>query len=114
LGTGIFDAGPFFYSNYDNQWVAIELEMISSGVFRIYLWTQDGRYNGLYMEARNMAPGTPMITGFSGMYFHDSGAANGSYIMVDEVVLSDSFIGPPPGFSSDESVPQSPTDVQAE
>ena len=114
LGAGMAQAGPFRYGDYDNQWVAIELELISSGVFRIYLWTQDGRYNGLYMEGRNMAPGTPAITGFSGMYFHDSGAASGSYMMVDEVVLADSFIGPPPGFGSDEPVPNPPTDVRVD
>jgi hypothetical protein len=44
------------------------------------------------------------------MYFHDSGAASGSYIMVDEVELAESFIGPPEGFT--EAVPPSPpTDV---
>lgn len=98
LGAGVASAGPFMFANYDNQWVVIELEMLSSGVFREYVWTADGRFNGLYMEARNVPAGTPMITGFGGMYFHDSGAASGSYVMVDEVVLSDSFIGPPAGF----------------
>ncbi|MGE3512543.1 MAG: hypothetical protein AB7N65_27075 [Vicinamibacterales bacterium] len=100
LGPGVSGAGPFMFSRYDNQWVVIELEMLSSGVFREYIWTQDGRFNGLYMEARNVPPGTPQITGFSGMYYHDSGAANGSYVMVDEVVLSDRFIGPPAGFAN--------------
>jgi hypothetical protein len=40
------------------------------------------------------------------MYFHDSGAASGSYVMVDEVELADSFIGPPEGFT--DAVPPSP------
>ncbi|MGH8249498.1 MAG: hypothetical protein ACREVI_02175 [Steroidobacteraceae bacterium] len=111
LGGGVANAGPFYYGQYDNEWVAIELEMLSSGIFRIYVWTRDGRYHGLYMEGRSMNPGTPEIAGFSGMYFHDSGAASGSYIMVDEVVLSDRFVGPPPGFSDGESPPSPPTDV---
>jgi hypothetical protein len=106
LGPGVADAGPFEFDAYAEQWVAIELELHSSGIFRIYLWTQDGRYNGLYMEARDAPQGVPGITGFSGMYFHDSGAASGSYVMVDEVELSDTFIGPPEGFS--DSVPPSP------
>lgn len=112
LGPGVSEAGPFEFAQYDNQWVCIELEMISSGIFRIYLWTQDGKYNGLYMEARNMSPGQPAIVGFSGMYFHDSGAAPGSYVMVDEVVLSESLIGPPAGFGSEVSSPNAPTDVR--
>ena len=114
LGTGIAAAGPFQFDEYDNEWVAIELEMQSSGVFRIYIWTQDGAYNGLYMEALNAPAGAPSITGFSGMYFHDSGAANGSYIMVDEVVLSDRFIGPPEGFGTEQIAPNPPSDVSAE
>jgi hypothetical protein len=114
LGPGVAAAGPFEYADYDNEWVCIEIEMLSSGVFRIYVWTEDGRYNGMYMEARSMRSGTPQITGFSGMYFHDSGAASGSYIMVDEVVLSDSFIGPPPGFGSEPVAPNPPADVRAD
>ena len=100
LGPGVSRAGPFLFADYDNQWVAIEVEMVSSGVFREYVWTQDGRFNGLYMEARNVPPGTPEVNGFSGMYYHDAGAASGSYVMVDEVVLSDRFIGPPAGFGT--------------
>lgn len=114
LGPGVSTEGPFQFDEYDNQWVAIELEMQSSGIFRIYIWTQDGKYNGLYMEALNAPTGAPSITGFSGMYFHDSGAASGSYVMVDEVVLSDSLIGPPEGFGNDQVAPNPPSGVIAE
>jgi hypothetical protein len=98
LGPGVAAAGPFMFSDYDNQWVAVELELVSTGVFRTYIWTRDGKYRGLYMEAGGLRRGAPQVTGFGGMYYHDSGAAPGSYVMVDEVVLSDSFIGPPAGF----------------
>jgi hypothetical protein len=114
LGPGVAAAGPFEYEDYVDQWVSLEFEVLSTGVFRIYIWTQDGRYNGLYMEARNMPTGTPAVTGFGGMYFHDSGASPGSFVMVDEVVVSESFIGPPPGFLSDAERPRSPTGVVAD
>lgn len=111
LGPGVESAGPFEYARFDNQWVCVELEMISSGVFRMYIWTRDGRYRGMYMEALNAPTGAPSIDGFSGMYFTDAAAPNGTYVMLDEVVLSDSFIGPPPGFLSDDFPPSPPTDV---
>jgi len=111
FGESVSQAGPFMFGDYTGQWVAVELELRSNGTFKIYLWTQDRVYSGLYMESRNGPTGAPGITGFSGMYFHDSGAASGSYVMVDEVVLSGSFIGPPPGFGS--VAPNPPVDVTA-
>lgn len=93
LGTGVAAAGPFTFPDYDGEWVRIELEMISTGVFRIYLWTTDLVYNGLYMAATTAPTGEPDIVGLGGAYFTDGGAASGSYTMVDDVCLADTFIG---------------------
>ena len=102
LGTGVAAAGPFRYADYVDQWVAFELEILgSTGTYRYYIWTQDGTYNGLYMEASNAETGTPGVAGISGLYYTDYGATSGSYVMVDDVVFADTYIGPPNGFGID-------------
>lgn len=93
LGSGVAAAGPFFFGDYTGEWVRVEMELLSSGTWRQYLWTDDDAYNGLYMEATNAPTGTPGITGFSGAYFTDGSAASTSYVMVDDVCFADTFIG---------------------
>ena len=40
----------FQYQNYENQWICIELERHSNGNYKVYVWTQDGAFSGLYYQ----------------------------------------------------------------
>lgn len=88
----------FLFGQWVDEWVCFEYELASSGRCKYYIWTSDRTFDGPYMEATGISSGTIAITGISGMYFHDSGAASGSYIMIDELVIASGYIGPPAGF----------------
>ena len=105
LGPGVAAAGPFYFHDYDDEWVAFEIEMHSNGSSKLYIWTQDGVYDGLYMHATNNPTGTPGVTGFGGSYYNDGNVDSGATNMVDEVVFADAYIGPPTGFTEGDSTP---------
>jgi hypothetical protein len=89
---------PFLFGEWVDQWVCFEYELRANGTWKIYVTTQNRAYAGQYMESRNGPTGAIGIAGLGGMFFHDSGAAAGSYMMVDHFVLSTGYIGPPAGF----------------
>lgn len=88
----------FLFGLRNDEWVCFEYEFHTSGTWKIYIWTSDRDFNGAYMEARDAPSGTLGLTGLGGMYFHDSGAASGSWIMCSHFAMAESLIGPPSGF----------------
>jgi hypothetical protein len=85
-------------SDYENEWVCIEIERHSSGTYKVYVWTQDKAFTGLYYELDTVY-NQELGNAPAGAYLE--GQASGSYFMLDEIVVSDSFIGPPEGFLAD-------------
>lgn len=89
--TTIFD-----WDDYADEWVAIEVGRTSAGVYRLYIWTEDGAFNGLYYTidtAFTDNPTTPPVGG----YIEDPGSTEYAF-WIDEVIYSDAYIGPPAGF----------------
>jgi hypothetical protein len=90
---------PFLLGEWVDEWVCVEFELTTSGRWKIYITTQDRAYDGPYMESTNSGSGAITVTGISGMYFHEQpGAASGAYVMMDELYVAGSYIGPPAGF----------------
>lgn len=93
----ISGVGPFKVADYEEQWVAIEFEARNTGDMKIYIWTQDGVYNGDYIWT-NQGPALNM-SGFSIIGgFWDWGCADAGSFIFDEMVISTEYIGPPAGF----------------
>ncbi len=99
------------------EWISVEMEAnVRTGLIRLYITTQDGEHTGLFLE-KNMeevpnpdkvpgvtspiGPGTPLLHYIDviGGYFNDGAPHNANtYFMIDELVIDDSYIGPPAGF----------------
>ncbi|MCG7868483.1 MAG: hypothetical protein JAY67_22500 [Candidatus Thiodiazotropha taylori] len=99
-GTDSFRIGDPPFSR-ENEWISMEFSANSrTGVIRLYIYTQDGELSGLYVQ-QTMANtgGTFNYIDGIGHYFNDATVASaGNYFMIDEVVIDDSYIGPPDGF----------------
>lgn len=97
---------PFQTQDYSDQWVCVEFEYNNAaGVYRTYVWTLDGTHNGLYAEITGEPEGQTFIAvqvlgGFFNGY-HTTDANN--HIMIDNVVISNTYIGPPAGFAGSAS-----------
>ncbi len=88
-----------------------------TGMIRLYVTTQDGELNGLYVE-RYMTVSGPggtwshvdILGGYmaAGLQAH-----SGNFFMIDELTIDSKYIGPPVGFTSD-TTPDPPTDVRAQ
>lgn len=92
----------FKIENYVGQWVAFELQANIGATNKLYIWTQDGLFNGLYLEVATTTSGTFNDVQIIGGYYnqdHPSPDAN-TYFMIDDVVISETYIGPPSGFGS--------------
>lgn len=91
----------------EEEWISVEVESnVAENYIKVFLHTQDGIISGEYVR-QYLFDGTPSNTGWSrldmiGGYLHASVQADpNNYFMLDEVKLSDSYIGPPAGFLSD-------------
>lgn len=90
-------------NGYAEQWVSWEFESdASAGWIRLYITTQDGRFNDtLYVEnpmVDSEPGGTFEYIDILGGYFGASQADPGNWFELDEVVIHNRHIGPPPGF----------------
>lgn len=100
----------FKSSDYPGEWFCIELEVdYPSDSSNVYIWTQDGKLNGLYktspLSASSAFNGIQIIGGFyNGYHTSDSN----TYVMFDEIKISNSYIGPPAGFVEGKSAPNPP------
>lgn len=93
------------FAEHENEWISIEIERTSTGVYKLYIWTEDGDFNGLYYTIDTTftdSPTTPAI----GAYLEGTNTS-GKYFIIDEVVYSDEYIGPPAGFGG--TPPTAPT-----
>jgi len=88
-------------AGYINEWIAVEYELNSTTPHaRMYIWTQDGVFNGevIYLDT----PAIPSATYIDilGGYYNTRHLNQDSdtYMMIDELKMSNSYIGPPAGF----------------
>lgn len=91
----------------EEEWISVEVESnVSENYIKVFLYTQDGEIGGEYVR-QYLFDGSPSDTGWMrldmiGGYLHGSVQADpNNYFILDEVKLSDSYIGPPAGFLSD-------------
>jgi hypothetical protein len=89
------------------EWVSVELEAnVTTGIIRLYIDTQDGALSGLYKEMtfQESPLGEPLFTFIDmiGGYFNFGSPSNpDNYQIFDELVIDDSYIGPPAGFTDE-------------
>lgn len=93
------DVPTFFLSQFKGQWVTFE-QMCDMDTNTVKLWisTEDGRYNDtLYIDSVN-SPDAPFSV--AGDYYNHvsigayyDGQGNNSFFEIDDIVISDAFIG---------------------
>jgi hypothetical protein len=103
LGTG-----P---SERSEEWISVEFEAdILSGEINLYIHTQDGVHNGLYvsqsMDVDENAPNDlqtvwQYIDMLGGYFNYSSPSDPDNYFMFDELRIDNQYIGPPAGFLAD-------------
>jgi hypothetical protein len=97
--------------NYFGEWISIESEFNrTTGIHKLYITTQDGNHQGLYLTYDPNADGCefPDLPQTGGTFnyidviggFYNNGGTNdaNTYFELDELVVDDSYIGPPDGF----------------
>lgn len=110
------DAQPFYVDDYVEQWVSIELEAkLKDEEINLYVHTPDGRVKGLiaqnrFIDKNDHRPLTDNpFSHIDGIGFYWSrvlvdpkkGYSKDTYLKIDELVISDRYIGPPEGFVGD-------------
>jgi hypothetical protein len=95
---------------YIGEWICLEYFIdLTNDITGLYVWTQDGVFNGEYggdgstPEVQGMSystGGTNDMTGFYMSYFngYNANQTSDTYYMIDNMQVSTSFIGPPAGF----------------
>lgn len=86
--------------DYAGQWICMEFESdTSTGINTLYVWTQDGVLSGVYMQHSRTGGGNiNTIDMIGGYYNHIHTNDANTYIMFDELKISNTYIGPPAGF----------------
>lgn len=86
--------------NYEDQWISVELEYdTTANTSKVYLTTLDGAFNGLYVTRsleRSSGATYNAIENLGG--YHSSVYNSNTYVYFDNIVVSNSYIGPPDGF----------------
>lgn len=97
-------------TSHVNEWIAVEYALnTNTGIGQLYLWTQDGSYNGILIDNVPLDTGINM-NGFYFSYYNSYGVSNpNNYFLIDDLVISTSYIGPPDGFVGK---PAPPTDLR--
>lgn len=104
-----FIAGPsasLASGNYARQWVCWEFEVITGGdspILNFYIHTRDGRVafgpGNPYATHAWTAGAVDLTRASVGWYWGPGWNQTAeSYVKISDVVISDSYIGPPPGF----------------
>lgn len=99
----------FRLSDWEEEWVVYEWERDSNGVVTIYIWTEDGSYNGEYYSVDTTYSGTVGKADAWMPYLQTSAGPNGEYFIIDEMVVANEYIGPPSGFGDPVDPPSPPT-----
>jgi len=87
--------------NREMEWICIEFEANSvTGIINLYVHTQDGVLTGLNVSQQMAVAGDQFsFVDIIGGFFHAGGVPNANnYFKIDELAISNSYIGPPPGF----------------
>jgi len=111
------------------EWVSFEYEVdLQAGRINLYINTEDGRYSGLHATVdmtvtENNPFGNPVAAiECIGCYFGEPGSeppffmppwTSDNYFLIDELVINNSYIGPPSGFG-DSSPPAAINDVRGQ
>ena len=89
-----------------NEWIAVEY-WINTSTQRtgLYIWTQDGEFNGPAIENVPAMGAGVNQTGFYMSYFNSYGIAdaNNNY-MIDDLAGFNPYIGPPSGFGGNNEI----------
>ena len=126
--TNNWNNHPFYVTRTVNvdEWFAFEYEAdLPNKRLNLYIWSRDGRYSGLY-SSYDMTVGLDNEAGFNsasapvinvegiGWYWHPpeeraplSARDENTYIMIDDVVINNQYIGPPQNFMGN-SPPSAP------
>lgn len=102
----------------EREWISVELEANTrTGIIRLYVDTQDGELSGLYIEQPMIDTGPGGIWSYVdiiGGYMEGASRQHAeNYFMIDELVIDDSYIGPPEGFVSG-ARPSPPSNVRVQ
>jgi len=104
-----------------NEWISVELEANTrTGMIKLYIDTQDGALSGLYVQRYmdDTGPGgtwsyVDLIGGY--MNWGNVRSDPENYFMLDEIVIDDSYIGPPTGFRGGTTTrPNPPTSLSVQ
>jgi len=87
----------------EREWISVELEANSvTGMIRLYVDTEDGELQGLYVERPmdDTGPGGTWsyIDTIGGYMLATTTPHPDNYFMIDEVAIDSHYIGPPQGF----------------
>lgn len=95
--TETVTAQRFDFADYPGQWIAVEQEKnVSTGVMKVYIWTQNGDWDGLVFTLDTNKSSGIRVAPIPG--YMEGADSNNEWIMIDNVIVSDSYIGPPAGF----------------
>lgn len=105
-GTGFQYGEPDRPENFNGEWVSVELQANTvDQTVKLFIHTQDGRVSGLQAQRSdfNDADFFTRIDGVPGYWGNREDGwprqyDDETYIKIDELVISDRYIGPPPGF----------------
>lgn len=95
----------YHMDDYAGEWVYIEFETIAATHNRLYVYTQDGVISGEYSTTTDATANAAILATHGidllwGYWEGVSGATADSYLKLDDLKISTSFIGPPDGFVS--------------
>lgn len=92
-----YSDSPFIISNYEDEWIAVEWQVVSTtGEITVFVWTQDEAFAGTYMDYT--AAATTGIDYYEYLGSYTGEASSAIYRILDDIVMSDTYIGPPDGF----------------
>lgn len=99
-------SAPLSDGNYAHQWVSWEFEIITGGsspILNMYIHTRDGRVafgpGNPYATHAWTAGAIDLVRASVGWYWGPGWRQTSeAYVKISDVVISNSYIGPPPGF----------------
>ena len=118
-GTERFRLGNVGYGR-SHEWISVEFEANSrTGMIKLYVDTQDGAFNGLYIQRPMDDTGTGGLFNMIdiiGGYMNRGSVRNDpeNYFMVDELAVNTTRIGPPANFRSADVRPNPPASLQVQ
>jgi hypothetical protein len=93
----------FNLPDWEDEWIVFEIVRTNAGVHSMYIWTEDGTFDGLYYSVDTTFTGNPTQPAAGAYLSATVPPAKGSPFWMDEIVFSDGpgLIGPPAGFGAE-------------